>query len=213
MVAANSSAGYPSNINDPARILNAEKCEVAISNHFNAGGGTGVEVLYWSGAGAATRDTAARISAAIAAAYGITNRGAKPRGDLGIINQTDMTLYLIEWGFVDAPGNADVPKILKDPAKGINAALTALGVPQASTSPPQAALPSGTLYRVQIGAFSVKANADRMLADAKAKGFDVFIATSGNLFRVQIGAYSVKANAENMLAKAKAAGFKDAFIA
>lgn len=68
-----------------------------------------------------------------------------------------------------------------------------------------------TLYRVQTGAFSVKANADAMLARVQKAGFDAFIAKSGGLFKIQVGAYSVKDNAEAMLAKIKAAGF-DAFI-
>lgn len=37
----------------------------------------------------------------------------------------------------------------------------------------------GVLYRVQTGAFSVKDNADRMLAKVKAAGFDAFITTQG----------------------------------
>ena len=36
---------------------------------------------------------------------------------------------------------------------------------------------NGVLYRVQIGAFSVKANADAMLAKVKSAGFDAFITT------------------------------------
>lgn len=69
-----------------------------------------------------------------------------------------------------------------------------------------------TLYRVQVGAYSKKANADAQLKKVKAKGFtDAFITQVGNLYKVQVGAYSVKANADNMLKKVKAAGF-DAFI-
>lgn len=37
----------------------------------------------------------------------------------------------------------------------------------------------GVLYRVQTGAFSVKDNADAMLAKVKAAGFDAFITTQG----------------------------------
>lgn len=37
---------------------------------------------------------------------------------------------------------------------------------------------SGVLYRVQVGAFSKKANAEAMLAKVKAAGFDAFITTS-----------------------------------
>lgn len=70
---------------------------------------------------------------------------------------------------------------------------------------------SGVLYRVQVGAYSVKANADAQLAKVKAKGFDTYMVQVGGLYKIQVGAYSVKANADNMLAKLEAAGF-DAFI-
>lgn len=70
---------------------------------------------------------------------------------------------------------------------------------------------SGTLYRVQTGAFSKKSNADAMEKKLKAKGFDTYMVQSGGLYKVQVGAYSVKANAEAMMKKVKSAGF-DAFI-
>lgn len=69
----------------------------------------------------------------------------------------------------------------------------------------------GVLYRVQTGAFSVKANADAFLNKVKTAGFDTYMVKVGNLYKVQVGAYSVKSNAENMMAKLKAKGF-DAFI-
>ena len=37
----------------------------------------------------------------------------------------------------------------------------------------------GVLYRVQVGAYTVRANADAMLAKIKAAGFDAFITTKG----------------------------------
>lgn len=71
---------------------------------------------------------------------------------------------------------------------------------------------SNTLYRVQVGAYSVKANADAQLKKVKNAGFtDAFITQVDNLYKVQVGAYSVKSNADNMLAKVKSKGF-DAFI-
>lgn len=36
--------------------------------------------------------------------------------------------------------------------------------------------PSGKLYRVQVGAFRVKSNAEKLLKDLKSKGYDAFIA-------------------------------------
>ena len=71
---------------------------------------------------------------------------------------------------------------------------------------------SNTLYRVQVGAYSVKANADAQLKKVKNAGFtDAFITQVSNMYKVQVGAYSVKSNADNMLAKVKSKGF-DAFI-
>ena len=70
---------------------------------------------------------------------------------------------------------------------------------------------SKTLYRVQCGAYSKKANADAQLKKVKAAGFDAFITQSGGLYKIQVGAYSVKANADAQLKKIKSAGF-DAFI-
>lgn len=67
------------------------------------------------------------------------------------------------------------------------------------------------LYRVQIGAFSVKDNADRMLAKVKAAGFDTYMVKDDGLYKIQVGAYSIKANADAMLAKVKAKGY-DCFI-
>lgn len=67
------------------------------------------------------------------------------------------------------------------------------------------------LYRVQVGAYSVKSNADAMLARVKAAGFDTYMVQINGLYKIQVGAYSIRANADAMLAKVKAAGF-DAFI-
>lgn len=67
------------------------------------------------------------------------------------------------------------------------------------------------LYRVQIGAFSNKNNADTQLKKVKSAGFDAIVTKVGNLYKVQTGAFAVKSNAEKQLAAVKKAGF-DAFI-
>lgn len=71
--------------------------------------------------------------------------------------------------------------------------------------------PSGTLYRVQTGAYKQKANADAQLAKVKAAGFDTYMVQAGSYYKIQIGAYSKKENADAMAAKLKAAGF-DTYI-
>lgn len=68
-----------------------------------------------------------------------------------------------------------------------------------------------TLYRVQTGAFSKKANAIALAAKLKAAGFDTYMVQSGGYYKVQVGAYSKKANADAMAAKLKVAGY-DTYI-
>ncbi|MDD3049760.1 MAG: N-acetylmuramoyl-L-alanine amidase [Candidatus Cloacimonetes bacterium] len=70
---------------------------------------------------------------------------------------------------------------------------------------------SGTLYRVQTGAFSVKGNADALLKKIKAAGFDAYVTKVGKLYKVQVGAFGVKTNADVMLKKLESKGF-DSFI-
>lgn len=68
-----------------------------------------------------------------------------------------------------------------------------------------------TLYRVQVGAYSKKANADAMLEKIKNAGFDTYMVQVDGLYKVQVGAYSKKSNADAMAAKLKASGF-DTYI-
>lgn len=68
---------------------------------------------------------------------------------------------------------------------------------------------ASTLFRVQVGSFSKKANAERKLQAVKSAGFsDAFISCADNkLWRVQVGAYREKANADKMQHKLADAGF------
>lgn len=67
------------------------------------------------------------------------------------------------------------------------------------------------LYRVQVGAYSKKSNADTQLARVREAGFETYMIQVNGLYKIQVGAYSIKANADAMLSKIKQAGF-DAFI-
>lgn len=68
-----------------------------------------------------------------------------------------------------------------------------------------------TIYRVQVGAYSVKSNADRMLKRAIDAGFTAYVHDYGasvkDRYRVQIGAYQVYANAKKQRQRALDAGF------
>ena len=63
------------------------------------------------------------------------------------------------------------------------------------------------LYRVQVGAYTVKANAEKMQKKLKNAGFDGFITQKDGYYRVQTGAFTLKENALRLLDKLKSLGF------
>jgi len=66
---------------------------------------------------------------------------------------------------------------------------------------------SDNLYKVQIGAYKQKVNADLQAKRAKDKGFDTYILREKGLYKVQIGAYNKLENAQKQADKARKAGF------
>lgn len=67
---------------------------------------------------------------------------------------------------------------------------------------------TGTITRVQVGAFRVKAYAEAMLQTVRERGYsDAYIKVQDGLYRVQIGAFRGKDNALRLKAELEAAGF------
>ena len=94
---------------------------------------------------------------------------------------------------------------LGDVASIVNRRLSS--VPTAPTPTPSEPPKSKVIYKVQLGAYSVKSNADKLLTKVKKAGFSAFITKVGSMYKVQVGAYSNKSNADAMLNKLKKAGF------
>jgi N-acetylmuramoyl-L-alanine amidase len=68
------------------------------------------------------------------------------------------------------------------------------------------------LYRVQVGAYQQRENAERKLRQISATGTDCFITElQEGFYRVQCGAYSIRQNAENKANALQYMGF-DAII-
>ena len=160
-------------VNEAVKLANKSGAQLAISNHFNAGGGTGTETYYDDMAAESTALLAARVSDAIAKHYGLKDRGAKKDtqsapGSLAFTSNTEMEALLIEWCFID--NAADMAKIMVDISGGVSAVLDAIHgnapyVPQPTDDCfPAAGVSSGSLvdalkkigvdssktYRVQI---------------------------------------------------------------
>ena len=105
-VSAPDSMAYPAETNYRATKANGSGAGLFVSVHFNAGGGTGTEVLYYGGDSRGL-ELAARISAEVSEALGLPNRGAKARtNEVAVIRDTTMTAVLVEVCFVDTAADA-----------------------------------------------------------------------------------------------------------
>ncbi|MDI6677086.1 N-acetylmuramoyl-L-alanine amidase [Bacillus wiedmannii] len=86
------------NLNNIVRNCNSHGVDLVISFHLNAYNGTanGVEVCYYD-----QQALAAKVSAQLSKDIGWSNRGAKQRKDLYVLNSTKAPAILIELGFID----------------------------------------------------------------------------------------------------------------
>lgn len=127
---------------------NAHPVDLNISNHLNAGGGTGVEVWCYD---EKTKDIAVAICASVSSALGIPNRGVKYSKNLYVLRKTAGSAILVECCFVDSQNdtshwNADKcgDAIASAIAGKSVAGTTSAGSAPAPTPTPA---PSGPSYR------------------------------------------------------------------
>ena len=160
-------------INEEIKECNAYSPDLAIDIHNNAGGGDGAEVFYHYGGGKG-KTLADNILGEIVK-LGQNSRGIKTRVNsqgkdyYAFIRNTSAPAVIVECAFVD---NATDLQILATEsqrkamgvaiAKGV---LKTLGVE----------IQGERLYRVQVGAYLLKSNAEDMQKKIKAVGFDAFI--------------------------------------
>lgn len=201
--------------NAKVRECNAFDPDLAADLHNNAGGGDGAEV-YHSIVGGVGKELANNILKEIVA-IGQNSRGAKSRkgnnGDYyGFIRGTHCPAVIVEAAFLDNKKDVQIIDTkAEQQAMGVAIAKGFLRQLKVAYKAPATTKPStsvSNLYRVQVGAFSKKANAEKKMQVVKAAGFDAFLTCMDDkLWRVQIGAFAVKANADKMLEKVLAAGF------
>lgn len=67
-------------------------------------------------------------------------------------------------------------------------------------------------YRVQLGNYKKKTNAEKKAKSIREKGFDCTVKQNNDIYYIQIGAYKIKENAVNKLKEVKAAGFTKAVV-
>lgn len=163
-----------------AKTANAWGADIYLSIHHNAGAnGTtagGIVAFSHPQAGSATHALRDELYDALIKHTGL--KGNRWDGTLEynyqILRETKMDAVLLELGFMDS--KTDVPIILSDDhAKKCAAAIVEVLVKRGKLTKKKVEVADDTLYRVQVGAFKNKANADKLMAELKAKGYSAYM--------------------------------------
>lgn len=147
----NTSRSQRQNLSTIVKFHNSQIRDIDVSVHFNAGGGKGVEVLYYD-----AKDLAAKVSLAISKATGLVNRGAKQRKELAFLNGTNKPAILIEVCFVDSASDAQIYRAtfnklceaIAESLTGVKSTVTS--TPNTPASKPVSSSTGGT-YTVKAG--------------------------------------------------------------
>lgn len=159
-------------VSEEVKEANASNADIAVSFHANAGGGDGFEAYYHTSS--TKGEKLASLCEKYVKALGQNSRGLKSGNHLMFVRKTNMPAVLVESFFVDnATDKAIGDTIAEQKAFGVayaKAILEYLGISYSS--------PTGKMYRVQVGAYKNKDNAENMLKELEGAGFKGFITMS-----------------------------------
>lgn len=166
-------------LNDRTKLANNFGANVFVSIHTNAFGDSkvqGVETFSYP-----TSKSGARLAKNIQDEVIKTklyhrNRGLKT-ANFAVLRQTKMTASLIEMAFITNKQDANLLKNKQNEfaiaiTKGI---LNHLGIKYKAIQPKPSKPSSGKLYKVQVGAFSNRKNAEKLSEELRKKGYSNFI--------------------------------------
>lgn len=202
-----------------ATDANASGADYFISFHRNSGENpntaSGVQNLIYS-KGGRSEQVAEDIQSELVN-LGFRDLGIVERPNLVVLRRTQMPAVLIETGFInntadndkfdaefDSIANAIADGILK--GTGFSNARTMATMPydeldeeiMEDMMEEKDGCMCNKLYRVQVGAFRNRDNADRLLATLLGNDFPAFIVFDDGLYRVQVGAFKNLDNAVRM---------------
>lgn len=167
-------------IREEIKECNAFSPNLAIDIHNNAGGGDGAEVYYHTGGGT-SKVLATNIINEIVK-VGQNSRGIKTKKNAngsdyyGFIRDTKASAVIVECAFLDNKKDITIIDTAQEQkamgiaiAKGI---LKTLGIAYVEQKQPAK---TDKIYRVQVGAYAVKANAEKMRSKLIADGYEAII--------------------------------------
>lgn len=170
-------------LSQEVKECNAFSPDLAVEIHNNAGGGDGAEIYHYSKGG--TSKTLAKNILNEIVKIGQNSRGLKTKLDssgkeyFGWIRDTKAPAVLIECAFVDNKTDikiidtaAEQKKMGEAIAKGI---LNTLGIKYKEETSITQKAENTKVYRVQVGAFSKRENAEKLKSELKAKGYSAVV--------------------------------------
>lgn len=165
------------------RVNQANKfgADIYLSIHHNAGvngkNGGGLMSIVYTKASTKSREYQKLIYDELIAKTGLKGNRSEPcpKQNLYVCRETNMPSVLIECGFMDS--STDVPIILTEEfadnvAEGLLVALVKIGNLKKKETPKPT---SGKLYRVQVGCYLKRENAEAMKKKLMADGYDAII--------------------------------------
>lgn len=132
---------------------------------------------------------------------GFRNLGVKARPGLVVLRRTKMPALLVEVGFI----NSDVDNQLLDEKFKETAQAIANGILE--TLIPKEEMEE-MLYRVQVGLFRIRDNAQRLNYELLEQGYPSFVMFDDGYYKVQVGAFRELQNAIRMEQKLRQAGYE-----
>lgn len=159
-------------VNQEVNEANASGADIAVSFHVNAGGGDGFEAFFYSSSKNGKR--LASLGEKYVKALGQNSRGVKTGNHLAFIKNTKMTAVLFESFFVDNKTDKKIgDTVAEQKALAVayaKAILEYLNIEYIKATK--------KTYRVQVGAFTSKENAERVREDLIRKGYGAIIVSS-----------------------------------
>ena len=178
-------ADISENLNDKIRRCNAFNPDYALDIHNNAGGGDGAE-CYHHYKGGKGKTLAENVLAEIVK-IGQNSRGAKIKKNVwgkdyfAFIRDTNAPAIILECAFLDNKKDVAIIDTAEEQknfgiavAKGILKSLNILYIEPKKVEEKKPET-SDKIYRVQVGAYKVKANAEAMQKKLKDAGFESII--------------------------------------
>lgn len=186
-----------------AQIANEQMADYFISLHRNSSPHPnqyhGVETLIYDKSGIKL-EMAENINAALEKA-GFRNLGVKERPGLVVLRRTKMPALLVEVGFINSDiDNRIFDENFQEIARAIAGAILGTLAQEEAEEP--------VLYRVQVGLFRRKENADNLNYQLMDQGYPSFILQSDGFYKVQVGAFQQLGNAVAMERRLRQDGYQ-----